>query len=318
MARYGTWRPLDPDTFDEQPLLTTPDIIGLHTMVGTLPGTDALFRRGGYAGTFSHFGMDAAGAVWQWQDTRYRAAANYAGNHRIISVETADHGPPFAPWTGEDVPAWTAEQVEALARLVAFLCTAHDIPCELIPDSRAGRRGVGYHRQGIDGAYPDHRVPDGEVWSTLRGKVCPGARRIAQIPRVIARARELLQQEGDAMPLPTDRTLTDRDLQTVRDATWQAPIDDVTAPGARPQAWEHLQWANGHAAYARAAAERAEAKVDAVLASLGNTPPAVLAELGEIKAAVVKVATGGVDYQVLASALADELLGRLAAAGDVQ
>lgn len=300
--RYGTWRPLDEDTFDQQPLLSTPDIISLHTMVGTLAGTDGMFRRNGYRGTFSHFGVGGDGTVWQWQDTRYRAAANYLGNHRIISVETADLGAPFPVWdtTGSDVPAWSPAQVEALARMIAVLCVAHDIPCELIPDSRAGRRGIGYHRQGIDGSFLDHRVADGELWSTVRSKVCPGSRRIAQIGDVLVRARELIPTTPNLeapMPLSTD------DLHAVRDVVWRAPIDDVNAPVppgaplAQLQAWQHMQWANGHA-------ERASAGIDELRG-----------RLGELQAAVLNLAAGGVDYQLLSAALADELLGRLAAAG---
>jgi hypothetical protein len=232
MARFGLWQPLGP-TWDRQSPLT-PDIVCLHTMVGTLAGTDRQFRAAGYAGTFSHFGIGGDGVALQWQDTRYRGAANYAGNHRIISVETADMGPEFPPWDTrvDAVPRWTEPQLDTLAALIAAMCTAHGIPCELIRDSRPGRRGIGYHRQGCDGNYPDGRVPGGEVWSTARGKVCPGNARIAQIPVVISRARALLTVPPIPVPAPR-RTVDQEDEMFIRckpDATTPTSIALLSGP----------------------------------------------------------------------------------------
>jgi hypothetical protein len=178
----------------------TPDIISLHTMVMSLPACDAMWRRTGYTASHSHFGIGGNGECWQWQDTAYRAAANYNGNHHIISVETADRGVPFPDWNindGSAVPAWTPAQCETLAQLIAAMCKAHNIPCEIIPDSKPGRRGIGWHRLGV----PGYMVAGGEQWSTAQGKVCPGSRRIAQIPGIVARARQILNpptvQEDD-------------------------------------------------------------------------------------------------------------------------
>lgn len=179
------WRPLGEQT---QPRMTSHDIICLHTAVGSLAGTYAYFAQRGYGGDESHFGVGAAGEVEQWQDLEHTADANLDGAHRVISIETADKGGPFPDWSdASDVPAWTDGQLEALAELIAWLADRYDIPLQLIPDSRPGRRGVGYHRQGVD----PWRVPGGERWSTKAGKVCPGSARIAQIPEVIKRAREI-------------------------------------------------------------------------------------------------------------------------------
>ena len=195
MARYGLWKPLA-SNWDSQARLTSPDVICVHTMAGSLAGTDAYFRQNGYGGVESHFGVGADGTTWQWQDTSRIAEANYRGNGRIISIETADKGTGFPAWTGSDVPAWTDQQQAALARLIAFLCKEHSIPCTPIPDSRPGRRGVGHHRLGID----PWRVSGGELWSTASGKACPGSRRIAQLPRVIVTAQALMDGAG---PPPT-------------------------------------------------------------------------------------------------------------------
>lgn len=190
MARFGTWSPLS-SNWASQPKMSQVDIISIHTMVGSLAGTDAMFRRNTYGGTFSHFGVGGHGECTQWQDTAYRAAANYLGNWHIISVEVADVGAPFAAWNlndGSAVPAFTPEQCETLAQLIAAMCKAHDIPCVLVPDAKPGRRGIGYHRMGV----PGYMVPGAEQWSTVNRKACPGNRRIAQIPAIIARAQAIL------------------------------------------------------------------------------------------------------------------------------
>lgn len=163
-------------------------------MAGTLAGTSAEFHKNGYGGLESHFGMGTDGHVLQWQDCLFEADANFNGNHHIISMETQDRGDGFPSWTGSDVPAWTPAQVDALVAWLVWVtdprthvsCPAGwachgGIPRALVPDSRPGRRGIGYHRQGID----PWRVPDGERWSASTGKVCPGDRRILQLVNVI-------------------------------------------------------------------------------------------------------------------------------------
>lgn len=200
------WRPLGSQT---QAKMRAHDIICLHTMVGTLWGTDSYFKDNGYGGTESHFGVGHDGETLQWQDLDYSADANLNGNHRVISIETADMGEGFSKWNtnGDNVPAWTPEQVERLADLVAWLCRQYNIPCELIPDSKPGRRGIGFHRQGV----PGYVVAGGELWSTARGKVCPGQRRINQVPDVVLRARQILRQPA-AVALASETSRGDEEM----------------------------------------------------------------------------------------------------------
>lgn len=203
MPRYpsATWKPLAPN-WASQGKMSRHDVVCLHTMVGSLDGTDSFFRADGYGGTESHFGVGGDGRVYQWQDTTYRAEANADGNHRLISIETEDRNSKiFTRWDGSNVPAWTDAQLDELARLVAWCCTVHDIPCQLISDSKPGTRGVGFHRLGIEGNYPNGRVPGGEIWSTARGKICPGDARIAQMPKLVEKARRI-QGGVAAVPAP--------------------------------------------------------------------------------------------------------------------
>lgn len=207
VSRYprGAWRPLGPQT---EPRMDRVDVVCVHTMVGFLATTEDMFRRGGYSGTESHFGIGGKwgpdgrggldGVVWQWQDLDRQADANLDGAHRVISIETADN----APRAAADILPWTPKQVASLVDLIVWLCETFDVPPALVPDSRPGRRGLAFHRQGID----PWRVTGGERWSSARGKECPGPVRIQQltvevIPAVRAKVlRPAVAGQPDAVP----------------------------------------------------------------------------------------------------------------------
>lgn len=223
------------------------DIVCLHTIVGYAPAHAA------------HFSVKADGTILQSRDTRYRSAANLDGNHRVIAIEVEDHGPAFGgvPRDTTKWPAMTAEQVDACARILAWVHGTHGVPLQLCPDSRPSSRGLAYHRQGIDGnfgegtAYPaPGRVTGGEVWTEARGKVCPGDARINQRPAVLAAAITLT--EGDDMANYAD------DLARI-----ERKIDDLTKAEKR----------RGDNAWRRQAALAAKVK------ELGGDVNAVLAEV---------------------------------------
>lgn len=186
-------------------LMARYDIVCVHTIVGHPPANAA------------HFSTRADGYIWQSRDTRYRSAANYTGNPRVIAIENEDMGLVYGAWNtndGHQVPGFTAQQVEAIAQICAWVNRVHGIPLVLCPDSKPGSRGIGYHREGIDSptGFASYqyggRVPGGEVWTTSPGKVCPGDRRITQlITQIIPRARQIagldvpasLDHEDDTM-----------------------------------------------------------------------------------------------------------------------
>src|SRR5690606_20387849 len=162
------------------------DIVCIHTIAGYAPAHAA------------HFSTSGGGTIWQSRDTKYRSAANLNGNHRVIAIENADHGAGFPYWdtNGSNVPPFTDKQIEAIAKILAWAHKKHKIPLELVPDSKPHRRGIAYHRLGCD----PYRVSGGELWSNAYGKVCPGDKRIAQIPQIIARAREIVGLGGTTTP----------------------------------------------------------------------------------------------------------------------
>lgn len=183
---HAQWDPLgDPA---DTPRMSRHDIVCLHTMAGSFAGVDALFHADGFGGTESHFGVAGSGFAKQWQDLEHRADANYEGNHRVISIETADRGENFPVWEGGDVPAWTDAQIDKIVDITAWCCKKYDIPPRLVKSSESNERGIAYHRQGIDGNYTDGflgRQGRGERWSTGDGKLCPATRRIKQTVNVI-------------------------------------------------------------------------------------------------------------------------------------
>jgi hypothetical protein len=205
MLKYpgATWEPLGPQT---QRAMTAHDVLCFHTMVGSLAGTSSMFHRDGYGGTESHLGVGEHGETEQWQDGMYAADANLEGWGRVFSIETADYGGGFGKWNtnnADNVPSWTAAQLDRLVDITVWFCRPEThsrcpstwrcrregVPCVLIPDTKRGRRGIGYHRQGCD----PWRVDGGERWSKAYGKGCPGPKRIEQlIEIVIPRAQRLL------------------------------------------------------------------------------------------------------------------------------
>ena len=134
----------------------------------------------------SHFYVRRDGTVEQYVDSRFRAPANLDGNSSLISVETQ------GGVRNVDTERWTEDQVDALARIAAWANRTHGIPLTAMANSLPQTRGIGYHRLGID----PWRVSGGEQWSASYGKVCPGAGKIAQIPRIITMARQGGEDDG--------------------------------------------------------------------------------------------------------------------------
>jgi N-acetylmuramoyl-L-alanine amidase-like protein len=185
-----------PDMPAGTPLMARFDVVCIHTIGGkSKPPAPA-----------AHFSTRKDGHIVQSRDTRFQSAANANGNHRVIAIENDDFSPHFGNWNvndGHAVPAFTPEQVEANARICAWAHKTHGIPLVPCPNSRQDSRGIGYHRQGIHGAFGPFAfggiVEGGELWSLSKGKVCPGDARIRQIAQIIRRARVIAGLEGPAL-----------------------------------------------------------------------------------------------------------------------
>lgn len=221
MARMSgaEWRPL-PHASSAR--IGRYDLVVIHTMVGSLAGTDAYFR-GITSGVNSHFGTGGGGEIYQWVDTAVQSGANLAANGRSITVENADMGPGFSPWNTNDgaaVPAFTPQQIEANAQICAWAHTTHGVPLEPADTSLPGARGIGFHRLGIN----PWRLPAGELWSSATGKVCPSPRRIAQVPQIIARARQIVAGTPTGPSSGAAVTILGDDMPTVMQAGTRPPV----------------------------------------------------------------------------------------------
>lgn len=126
------------------------------------------------ANASSHMYVAYDGTIEQYLDLDVISWASKDGNSDSVSVETA----------GQGSGRWTSAQVSSLVRIASFMNSHYGVPLTLMPNSRPGVRGVGWHRLGID----PWRVSGGESWSSSRGKVCPGNDRIAQIPGIVRAA----------------------------------------------------------------------------------------------------------------------------------
>jgi hypothetical protein len=199
-------------------LSCNPDIVCIHTIVGYAPASAA------------HFSTSAGGKIYQHRDTSKRSSANLNGNGHIISIENEDHGAAYGTWSGSNVPYFTEAQIVANAQICAWAHVTHGIPLVLCPNSVPGSRGIAYHRQGIDGNFGSFayggRVAGGELWSGSFGKVCPGDKRISQIPRIIEVARQIVGGEDlDAR----QNTLLEELHQTVISGSYEGFHDGKSA-----------------------------------------------------------------------------------------
>lgn len=244
MARMpvSVWKPLPRPSGTR---MARYDLVVIHTMVGSLTGTDGYFRKL-TNGVNSHFGTGGGGEIWQWVDTAVRSGANGAGNHRAITIENADMGPGFGAWNTRDgnaVPAFTPQQIEANAQICAWAHRVHGVPLVLADTSRPSARGIGFHRLGVN----PHRVPDGELWSSSYGKTCPAPRRIAQIPQILARAKQIVGGPVTILPAPKPAPLPEEDMPFKPEEIRSLASDGVanriiTESGGKPvHTWEILR-----------------------------------------------------------------------------
>ena len=167
-TRYpgAEWRPLS--THQTEPKIGVPRVLVFHTMVGGLRGTESMFRRNGYSGNESTFGLggptDGAeldGALWQWGPLDRQADAQHDGNAYATSIEMSDGGTPSRPLS--------RKQIDKLVNFSAWWCRQTGNPPVLVR-SPSGR-GFGYHRLF-------------RAWNN-NGHTCPGDVRIRQIKGVI-------------------------------------------------------------------------------------------------------------------------------------
>lgn len=238
----ATWRPI-PRNYTPRARATTRGVI-LHTTASATATSMHSWFSNPRALASSHFHVDSAGRVEQYVDADQIAWTTGSANGSTVGIETQ----------GDGTTPWTPAQVAALVNLLAWLCRTYDIPARAMTSSLPTERGIGWHRLGIDGNFPAlpsvlagrNQRGRGDLWSSARGKVCPGDARIHQIAGIVADVAKALAPKPTVIPLPTDlpedqmiRT-TRRRTKNVRlpKGTWKTlPLNDkghtsaVTSPG---------------------------------------------------------------------------------------
>jgi hypothetical protein len=143
----------------------------------------------------TQFYVDYKGSVEQFCSSERASAHCKDGNGHRLGIETEDDKPLTAAQA--NAGSWTVRQCERIADLVAWGNLVHGIPIRAMRTSRRSDIGVGYHRLGVPRiAGGQDGWPDGEVWTKVAGKPCPGDRRIAQVPDIVARARAIADGVG--------------------------------------------------------------------------------------------------------------------------
>jgi hypothetical protein len=189
----------------------------VHTMVGSLAGTDSYFRQGG-VGLESSTGIGGKydgtldGAIYQWMYLKDRADANYDANAYAFSVETSDGSNGQNPnrW----LERWSVLQAESLSQLAAAWCLVTGNPARLVSRPHSTVKGIGHHRQGT---VPYPKAGD-DYWSppSQGPRACPGQTRIDQLTNeVIPRVQAIINSLSVDVPAPPDPIGEDMALDEV-------------------------------------------------------------------------------------------------------
>ncbi|MYS34940.1 N-acetylmuramoyl-L-alanine amidase [Streptomyces sp. KhCrAH-43] len=265
MARMpgAEWRPVRNFTQGGQDSVRG---VVVHIMAGTLEGSQAWFNNAA-AQASSHFGTGKAGALRQWVDTADRAWAQSAGNRTWLSVENE----------GQGGDALTDAQLDRNAQVLAWAHEKYDVPLRLAtgPDDR----GLGYHAMG------------GAGWGGHTS--CPGARIVAQLPEIVARAKRLVAGETTEEDPMAGITKTD-----IFNAVWKTDAiagpadaaDHKTNPTWQPQSILKDVQVRVRALTVSQAAQTAAIKALAGLVGKGVDTAAVVAAVERaIESAVIDV-----------------------------
>jgi peptidoglycan hydrolase-like protein with peptidoglycan-binding domain len=167
----AAWRPLS--DVNPEPVIV-PRLLIWHTMVGTLRGTEAYFRRQGYSGVESTFGLGGAadesldGRLWQWQRLDREADAQYHGNPLATSIECSDGGDPDRPLS--DL------QLDTSIRLGVDWCRLTGIAPKVA--TAWNGQGFGYHRMFLEWNGSAHTCPGDVRAAQLESLVWPEIARL--------------------------------------------------------------------------------------------------------------------------------------------
>lgn len=149
-----------------------------------------------------HFYLNKTGQLYQFFDTSVYAPCHRDGNYwtsggngyGFLSCESWDGA--GVVWDGKNVsklPAWNDAQMKTWAKLGAWLHDVHGIP--LVKATGPRGKGIGFHAQ-----YTIPANKSGLRWNISHA--CPGPKRIAQMPALIAAMNAATKPAPKPTPKP--------------------------------------------------------------------------------------------------------------------
>jgi hypothetical protein len=186
MARcpFAVWR--GSPNFNPVGLTAQPRGVVFHVEAGTEAGTVAVFSRADWQAS-SHFGVAKDGSIDQFVDTQDRAWAEGSGNTYWWAIEHE----------GQSGEALTPAQIEADARIIAWLRTIEPFPLQLTDDPNG--TGLGWHGMGAQG-WGGHTQCPGEPIKANRQDV---------INRINQGGDDLSAEDVSAIETHVDATVRD-------------------------------------------------------------------------------------------------------------
>jgi len=168
LISFAQWRPLGNPT--EEPPIGIPKGMYWHTMVGYLLSTEKMFKRDGFSGVESTFGLGGQfdpkgydGVLFQWQQMSRQADAQGAGNAFLNSVECSDGGDPDRPLS--------INQIETSIDLGVEWCRETGRPAREM--DFPGDVGFGYHSLFKEFNPNNHSCPNPTRIKQLRREIWP-------------------------------------------------------------------------------------------------------------------------------------------------
>lgn len=148
-------------------------------------------------GLESHFWVARDGDVYQYIDTNVRADANGEANGFAISIETQSSVHASEPWD--------KAQLDAIIKLMDWICKTHNIPRKLM--AHKTDPGLAWHIMfGAPGP-----------WTSAKGKVCPGPKRIEQFKNIVVPTLAKGQGSTPTPPTETPAQKEEKELMAAKD-----------------------------------------------------------------------------------------------------
>jgi hypothetical protein len=137
---------------------------------------------------------DEYGNMQQYAALDEQVNGTYNGNYRNRTHEAWNQS------SGDlNESEYTPSQCERFSDFLAWDHLNNGTKLQDMRNSLRDSHGCGVHRYGIR-AYSPYTEMGGEVWSTSGTKLCPGTARVKQLPGILRRAQQIVDQKLGTLP----------------------------------------------------------------------------------------------------------------------